>query len=122
MAALPAEATDIPLIKASSSQVQRSWKGVLKLVQKHGRVAVTHHADTEAVLVSREEFERLEQAERELAALKSGNAEVDPVQALRERFMARLRSRDAAEYGDRLDAAFSAPHRLDGQLKVRDRF
>ncbi|GHA73017.1 type II toxin-antitoxin system prevent-host-death family antitoxin [Cognatilysobacter bugurensis] len=122
MTALPASDHDLVPIKASSSQVQRSWKGVLKLVQKHGRVAVTHHSDTEAVLVSREEFERMQQAERELATLKAGSATRNPVDELRARFLDRLRSRDAATFDDRLDAAMAAPVRLGGELKTGDRY
>lgn len=122
MTALPASEHDLVPIKASSSQVQRSWKGVLKLVQKHGRVAVTHHADTEAVLVSRAEFERLERAERELAALKAGGAARSPVDELRARFLDRLRSRDAGAFNAQIDAAMAAPVRLDGELKSGDRY
>jgi prevent-host-death family protein len=122
MTALPASDHDLVPIKASSSQVQRSWKGVLKLVQKHGRVAVTHHSDTEAVLVSREEFERLERAERELATIRAGGAARGPVDELRARFLDRLRSRDAGAFNERIDAAMSAPVRLDGELKVGDRY
>lgn len=122
MTALPASDPDLVPVKASSSQVQRSWKGVLKLVKQHGRVAVTHHADTEAVLVSREEFERLERAERELAALKAGGAVPGPVEALRARFLERLRSRDAGALDGRIDAAMDAPVRLAGELKADDRY
>lgn len=122
MTALPAPDHDLVPIKASSSQVQRSWKGVLKLVQKHGRVAVTHHADTEAVLVSREEFERMQRVERELETLKAGTAAASPVDALRARFLERLRTRDAEVVNDRLDAAMSAPVHLGGELKTGDRY
>lgn len=122
MTALPASDHDLVPIKASSSQVQRSWKGVLKLVQKHGRVAVTHHADTEAVLVSREEFERMQRAEQELASLKAASVTPSPVDALRARFLDRLRTRDAEVFGDRLDAAMAAPVRLGGELKTDDRY
>jgi PHD/YefM family antitoxin component YafN of YafNO toxin-antitoxin module len=122
MAALTANDRDLPLIKASSSEVQRSWKGVLKLVGKHGRVAVTHHSATEAVLVSREVYERLEQAERELAELRAGGAVRTAVEELRERFLARLRSSEPAELSRRLDTAFSAPVHLGGELKAGDRY
>lgn len=122
MTALPASDQDLVPVKASSSQVQRSWKGVLKLVKQHGRVAVTHHADTEAVLVSREEFERLERAERELAAIKAGGAARSPVDELRARFLERLRWRDAGAFNARVDAAMAAPVRLDGELKTDDRY
>lgn len=126
MAAYPAHANqDLEsMVKATSSEVQRSWKEVLKLATRHGRVAVTHHRDTEAVVVSREEYERMHKSEVELAELKAGleSAQHSPVEELTRRFKERLASRDPEAVGASLRAAAASRTTLGGRLRVDDRY
>lgn len=109
--------------QATSTQVQKTWRRVLSMVRSSGRVVVTNHGDVEAVVVSRQELERLDREIGELRErVRQLTGEAPSVDRLREQFLARLGSRDEAGFNDRLRIAARTRVSLDGQLKVDDRF
>lgn len=109
--------------RATSTQVQKTWRRVLSMVRASGRVVVTNHGDVEAVVVSRQELERLD---REIGELRERvqklTGDAPSVDQLREQFLARLASRDEAQFSDRLRTAARTRVSLDGRLKAGDRF
>ena len=109
--------------QATSTQVQKTWRRVLSMVRSSGRVVVTNHGDVEAVVVSRQELERLDHEIGELRErvrkLTGGAPSVDQ---LREQFLERLGSRDEAAFSDRLRTAGRTRVALEGRLKAGDRF
>ncbi|GAB2507706.1 hypothetical protein [Lysobacter humi (ex Lee et al. 2017)] len=112
---------DVP--QATSTQVQKTWRRVLSMVRSSGRVVVTNHGDVEAVVVSRQELERLD---REIGELRERvqklTGDVPSVDRLREQFLERLATRDESEFGDRLRNAARTRVDLGGRLKAGDRF
>lgn len=109
--------------QATSTQVQKTWRRVLSMVRSSGRVVVTNHGDVEAVVVSRQELERLDREIGELRdRVRTLTGETPSVDQLREQFLERLGKRDEAEFSDRLRAAGRSRVDLDGRLKVGDRF
>lgn len=116
MAANPAEFDVAALPRATASEMQKSWRDVLLLTLRRGRVAVTHHGAPEVVVVSVEEYERMHAAEHELALLKSG-ASPSPVATLTERFKQRMAARDAQAFDGKLEAAAGARTRVAGRLR-----
>lgn len=109
--------------RASSTEVQKNWREYMVEARDRGAVAVTVHGDVEVVVVSVREIERMDREISELRATVGRlTAENSPVQALRERFLDRLRSRDAASFNASVDRMTSTPVRLGGRLKVGDRF
>lgn len=109
------------LASTTASELQKGWRGVVKLVRAEGRVAVTNHGDPEVVVLSLGEYERLHGLERELAGL-AGGTPLSPVEELTRRFKARMASRDPAAFDRRLDEAAATPARPGGRLRVDDRF
>jgi PHD/YefM family antitoxin component YafN of YafNO toxin-antitoxin module len=109
--------------QATSTQVQKTWRRVLSMVRSSGRVVVTNHGDVEAVVVSRQELERLDHEIGELRErvrkLTGGAPSVDQ---LHEQFLERLGSRDEAAFSDRLRTAGRTRVALEGRLKAGDRF
>lgn len=102
------------LPKTPASEVKkRGWRGVMRDVQKNGRIVVTNHDAPEAVILSTGEYEAIQQALEQAQA--RDRATLD---ALRSRFDARLKALKAPDAGDRLLAAARAPVRLHGKVKA----
>lgn len=109
--------------QATSTQVQKTWRRVLSMVRASGRVVVTNHGDVEAVVVSRQELERLDREIGELRERVQQLAGDTPsVDRLRKQFLHRLANRDEAHFSDRLRTAAQTRVSLDGRLKAGDRF
>ena len=109
--------------QATSTQVQKGWRRVLSLVRSSGRVVVTNHGDVEAVVVSRQELERLDREIGELRErVRKLTGDAPSMDQLREQFLQRMASRDEAKFSDRLRDAGRSRVSLTGRLKVDDRF
>ncbi|NLC34976.1 MAG: type II toxin-antitoxin system prevent-host-death family antitoxin [Alcaligenaceae bacterium] len=103
---------------APASTIKREgWKGVMRSLSGEGRLVVTNHNEPEAVILSTQEYDRLLKAARSAV-----NAVNDPLQALRDRFDARLATLDAPDAGNRLRDLMHNPGTLDGNVKVGDTF
>ena len=87
------------------------WRGVMKSVGRSGKVVVTNHNTPEAVILSMSEYAAIRQA------LQQAAERTEPaLDALRQRFDARLASLQAADAGERLRGLMQAPARLDGAV------
>lgn len=99
---------------APASTVKREgWKGVMRSLSGEGRLVVTNHNEPEAVILSIQEYDRLIKAAR-----SSANAATDPLQALRDRFDARLATLDTSDAGNLLRDLMRHPGTLDGKVKA----
>jgi prevent-host-death family protein len=103
---------------APASTIKREgWKGVMRSLSGVGRLVVTNHNEPEAVILSIQEYDRLIKAARSAA-----NAVNDPLQALRDRFDARLATLDAPDAGHRLRDLMASPGALDGKVKAGETY
>ena len=103
---------------APASTIKREgWKGVMRSLSGAGRLVVTNHNRPEAVILSTQEYDRLVKAAR--AAATATN---DPLQALRDRFDARLATLDAPDAGRRLRDVMNNPGALDGKVKAGETY
>jgi len=103
---------------ASASTIKREgWKGVMRSLSGEGRLVVTNHNEPEAVILSTREYERLVKAARSAA-----NAANDPLQALRDRFDARLAALEAPDAGNRMRDLMSQPGSLGGRVKAGETY
>lgn len=103
---------------APASTIKREgWKGVMRSLSNEGRLVVTNHNEPEAVILSTQEYERLLKAARSAV-----NAVNDPLQALRDRFDARLASLETPDTGNRLRELMNNPSPLGGKVKVGETF
>lgn len=102
------------LPKTPASNVKKlGWRGVMRDVQKSGRVVVTNHDAPEAVILSASEYEVIVQA---LEKIK-GRDQLT-LDALRKRFDARLEALKEPGAGTKLLAAARTPVKLHGKVKV----
>lgn len=109
--------------QATSTQVQKTWRRVLSMVRSSGRVVVTNHGDVEAVVVSRQELERLDREIGELRArVQKLTGDAPSVGRLREQFLQRLTERDEGAFSERLRTAARTPVDLGARLKAGDRY
>ena len=114
MAALPRFDPIQDLPRTPASDVKKlGWRGVMKAVDREGRVVVTHHNAPEAVILSAGDYEAIMQALR--AASAQGDEALD---VLRRRFDERLASLQAADAGERLRDVMRSPARLGGKAKA----
>jgi len=86
----------------------------MRSLSEEGRLVVTDHNETEAVILSTQEYDRLIKAARSAAA----NAINDPLQALRDRFDARLATLDMPDAGNRLRGVMRNPGVFGGKVKA----
>lgn len=87
------------------------WRGVMKSVGRSGKVVVTNHNTPEAVILSAQEYGAIQ------LALQEAAERAEPaLDALRQRFDARLAALQADDAGDRLRALMQRPARLDGDV------
>ena len=111
----------------TATKAQNGWRSLVNSVRRGPGVAITSHGDVELVVISRERAEQLEATIFELkvaiaAGGRDGNAPAARVEALRQRFMERLKSRDEDQMRRSIRAAAEDTTRLDGQLHVDDRY
>jgi len=103
---------------APASTIKREgWKGVMRSLSGIGRLVVTNHNEPEAVILSTQEYDRLVKA-----AHSAANAINDPLQALRDRFDARLATLDSPDAGHRLRELMVNPGTLGGTLKAGETY
>jgi len=102
------------LPKTPASDVKKlGWRGVMRDVQKSGRVAVTNHDAPEAVILSASEYEAIIRALEE--AKDRGQMTLD---ALRKRFDERLKALKEPGARAKLLAAARTPVKLRGKVKA----
>lgn len=110
------------LPQAPATDIQKKgWRQFRKLLGETGRVVVTNHRDPEAVVLSLDEYARLQALEQECAALRAGQGTLSPVEELTRRFKQRMQERDESATADALRHALDRPTRPGGRLKVDDR-
>lgn len=106
------------LPKTSASDVKKlGWRGVMRDVQKSGRVVVTNHDAPEAVILSAREYEAIIQA-----LDRAKGRDQATLEALRARFDERLRVLKAPGAAEKLLAAAKKPVRLRGKVKAGDSY
>lgn len=103
---------DLPRTQASAVK-KLGWRGVMKAVNRAGRVVVTNHNEPEAVILSAQEYGTILQALR-----KAESRNQSALDELRDRFDERLASLQAADAGDRLRSLMRGPAKLGGKVKV----
>ncbi|MHB1667681.1 MAG: hypothetical protein ACYCSR_08810 [Thiomonas sp.] len=102
---------------APASDVKKlGWRGMMRTLQREGAVVVTNHNTPEAVILSTEAYTALQRSAQQGAA--KTEAELD---ALRQRFDARLSALQADDAAERLRAVLGGPATLGGKLKVAPR-
>lgn len=103
---------------APASTIKREgWKGVMRSLRGAGQLVVTNHNRPEAVILSTQEYDRLVKAAR--AAATAVN---DPLQALRDRFDARLATLDTPDAESRLRGLMNNPGTLEGKVKAGETY
>lgn len=110
---LDLEAIDA-LPRTPASDVKKlGWRGVMKAVDRVGMVAVTHHDEPQAVILSTEAYHDILQALQEIRSKNESALEV-----LRRRFDERLASLQQASAGKRLRGVVRGPARLGGKVRA----
>ena len=106
------------LRRTPASDVKKlGWRGVVKTMQREGKVLVTNHDAPEAVILSPQEYESIKLA-LELAAARTEPS----LDALREKFDARLAALQAPDAADRLRRVMHGTARLDGKVRAGDTY
>jgi prevent-host-death family protein len=103
---------DLPRTPASDVK-KLGWRGVMKTINRQGKVVVTNHNEPEAVILSTAEYDAIMQA---LQKVESRNESA--LDALRHRFDKRLASLQATDSGDRLRSLMRGHAKLGGKVKV----
>ncbi len=103
---------DLPRTPASAVK-KLGWRGVMKAIGRNGKVVVTNHNEPEAVILSAAEYASILHALQE-----AGSRNESALDALRQRFDARLASLQAADAADRLRGVMRRPAKLGGKVKV----
>lgn len=99
---------------APASDVKKlGWRGMMRALQRDGALVVTNHNRPEAVILSAETYSALQRSAQQ--GVVQSEAALD---ALRQRFDARLAALQTEESAARLRAAFNGPTALDGQVRV----
>lgn len=106
------------LQRTPASDVKKhGWRGMMRVVARHGKVVVTNHNTPEAVILSTSEYQAL------VEAAQAAQTQVpDSLEQLRQRFDARLATLDADDAGERLHTLAAQPARLGGQVKAGSGF
>lgn len=104
---------DLPRTPASDVK-KLGWRGVMKVVARHGRVVVTNHNEPEAVILPVAEYERLAQA--------AGQQSRTVLDELREKYDARLAWLDEPGADEVLDGMFDKPLTLGGKTFTGSEF
>lgn len=103
--------SDLP--RTAASDVKKlGWRGVMKAVDRAGKVVVTHHDEPQAVILSTEAYHEILQA---LQQARSKNESA--LETLRHRFDERLASLKDADAGKRLRTIVRSRVRLGGKVR-----
>ena len=103
---------DLP--HAPASDVKKlGWRALMKAIATKGKLVVTNHNEPQAVILSMEAYDAILAAFR--AAAESDQVALD---ALRNRFDARLASLEAPDAGDRLRKMARSGAKLSGKVKA----
>lgn len=115
--ALKLDAIDA-LPRTPASDVKKlGWRGVMKTMGRKGKVLVTNHNEPEAVILSVDEYDAI------MHALQAAASRTQPaLDALRQRFDARLAALQGDAAGERLRALMRRPAKLGGKVKVGTRY
>ena len=89
------------------------WRGVMKGVEREGKVLVTNHQEPEAVILSIKEYTALVSA-----SAVAKRVQETALEALRRSFDERLAALRAPDAGDRLRVLINEPTRLGGMVKA----
>lgn len=118
MSALPTLKSLDALPQTPASDVKKlGWRGVMKTVNREGKVIVTNHGRPEAVVLSLEDYDEM------LAAAEIGRAKRQAdLEALRRQFDARLQALREPGAGDTFDALFDTPLDLGGRITAGQNF
>lgn len=108
--------SQLPAAPASTFK-REGWKGVMRSLGGVGRLVVTNHNVPEAVILSTQEYDRLVKA-----AGSAANTVNDPLQALRDRFDARLATLNTPHARKRLRDLMTSPGALGGKVKVGETY
>lgn len=112
----PAPLENLP--HAPASDVKKlGWRGVMKAVRHSGRLVVTNHDEPEAVILSVEEYNAIQQALEQ-----ADDNESSALNTLRQRFDERLACLQADDAGERLRAIMDKPAKLRGKVKAGARY
>lgn len=102
------------LHRTPASEVKKSgWRGVMQTVDREGRVLITNHNRPEAIILSVEEYDALQNALR-----KAQSHSQSTLDSLRSRFDQRLAVLQSDDAGDRLRRLMGKPARLGGKVKA----
>ena len=103
---------DLPRTPASDVK-KLGWRGVMKTINRTGKVVVTNHSEPEAVIISAVEYGNILRALREAAS-----RDESALDTLRQRFDERLASLQSPGAGSRLRAVMEGPAKLDGKVRA----
>lgn len=102
------------LPQTPASDVKKlGWRGVMRAIGRTGKVVVTNHSEPEAVILSAEEYGRIQRALDD-----AGAKQESALEALRSRFDERLAALQAEDASDRLRALMQGPTTLGGKVKA----
>ncbi len=107
---------DLPQRPASDFK-KVGWGGVSQSVQKNGRLVVTYHDHPQAVIMSVEEYERLNELAH--SAETRLHATIETLNASFGERLASLRSKGASK---RLESIMRKPAKLGGKVKAGTRY
>ena len=100
------------LPRTPASDVKKlGWRGVMKVVARHGKVVVTNHNEPEAVILPVDEYERLQRL-----AEAAGERDRTMLRELREKYDARLAWLREPDAGDIIESIFNQPLELGGRV------
>lgn len=100
------------LPKIPASDVKKlGWRGVMKTVNREGRIIVTNHGRPEAVVLSLEDYDEILAA----AEIRRARRQAD-LETLRRQFDERLQALLEPGARDTFDALFDGPLDLDGRI------
>ncbi|MFT4179090.1 MAG: type II toxin-antitoxin system prevent-host-death family antitoxin [Thermomonas sp.] len=118
MSALPALKPLDALPQTPASDVKKlGWRGVMKVVNREGKIIVTNHGHPEAVLLSLEDYDEM------LAAAEIGRAQRQAeLETLRRQFDERLACLNEPGAGDKLMSIFDKPFSYEGKIFTGDEF
>ena len=106
------------LRRTPASDVKKlGWRGVVKTIQREGKVLVTNHDAPEAVILSPQEYESIQ-----LALAQAATRTEPTLDALRQKFDARLAALQAPDAAERLRSVMRSPAKLDGKVRAGDRY
>ncbi|MSO50339.1 MAG: prevent-host-death protein [Acidobacteria bacterium] len=105
-------AADLPQMPVSDVK-KRGWRAVMRTLTSLGSLAVTNHAEPEAVIMTANEYVRL----LTLARATESRTEA-ALETLRGRFDERLATMGAADAGNKLRAVMDTPAKLRGRVKA----